>query len=117
MAKSGAKLLDFGLAKIKTQSPSVDLSALPTKASVTIDGAILGTLQYMAPEQLEGVEADARSDIFALGSVLYEMVSGAKALPAKSQAALISNFHRPETWDPSMPSATTSLATASASFI
>ena len=67
------------------------LSALPTQpANLTQEGAILGTFQYMAPEQLEGQEADARTDIFAFGAVVYEMVTGRKAFEGKSQASLIS---------------------------
>jgi len=85
------KLLDFGLAKM---TPAVvaasGLSVAPTGVSpVTIQGAILGTLQYMAPEQLEGQEADARTDIFAFGCVLYEMLTGRKAFDGKTQASLI----------------------------
>src|SRR5258707_1137289 len=69
LTKSGAKLLDFGLAKLKqeTTPANVTLSKLPTEDAVTAQGTILGTLQYMAPEQLEGKEADARTDIFAFG--------------------------------------------------
>jgi serine/threonine protein kinase len=91
LTKSGAKLLDFGLAKLKQeiqQAPT--LSGLPTNADVTAKGTILGTMQYMAPEQLEGEEADARTDIFAFGAMLYEMVTGKKAFEGKSQASLIS---------------------------
>ena len=67
------------------------LSALPTEEKpLTEEGSILGTFQYMAPEQLEGKEADARTDIFAFGSVLYEMLTGKKAFEGKSQASLIS---------------------------
>ena len=63
---------------------------MPTHATpMTAEGSILGTFQYMAPEQLEGKEADGRSDIFALGAVLYEMASGRKAFEGKSQASLI----------------------------
>jgi eukaryotic-like serine/threonine-protein kinase len=90
---SGAKLLDFGLAKHAGSrgAPDSSLSALPTEAQpLTREGAILGTFQYMSPEQLEGQEADARSDIFALGAVLYEMLMGKKAFTGKSQASLIS---------------------------
>src|SRR6266542_4057076 len=77
LTKSGVKLLDFGLAKVMAPaSPQSGLTALPTVAGstpLTQEGTILGTFQYMAPEQLEGKEADARSDIFALGAALYEM--------------------------------------------
>jgi serine/threonine protein kinase len=86
----GAKLLDFGLAKLRQQaSPMNPSSSDPTSANTTTPGAILGTMQYMAPEQLEGKEADARTDIFAFGAVLYEMVSGKRAFEGKSRAHLI----------------------------
>ena len=91
LTKAGAKLLDFGLAKLKPADQVGGLSALPTQpADLTQEGAILGTFQYMAPEQLEGQEADARTDIFAFGAVVYEMVTGKKAFKGKSQASLIS---------------------------
>jgi serine/threonine-protein kinase len=91
LTKAGAKLLDFGLAKLKQDTqPVTTLSAMPTNADVTAKGAILGTLQYMSPEQLEGLEADARSDIFAFGVTVYEMVTGKKAFTGQSQASLIS---------------------------
>jgi serine/threonine protein kinase len=90
LTKSGTKLLDFGLAKLRQDAqPANALSALPTNAAVTADGAILGTVQYMAPEQLEGEEADARTDIFAFGTVIYEMATGKKTFEGKSQAGLI----------------------------
>jgi eukaryotic-like serine/threonine-protein kinase len=93
LTRSGAKLLDFGLAKLEqaTVKPILSgISALPTEHhDLTAEGTILGTLQYMAPEQLEGREADARTDIFALGVVLYEMATGKKAFSGKSQASLI----------------------------
>src|SRR6266542_1523558 len=74
LTKSGVKLLDFGLAKaIAPAAPAGSLTALPTQANLTQAGTTLGTCQYMAPEQLEGKEADSRTDIFALGAVLYEM--------------------------------------------
>ena len=60
-----------------------------TPPNLTAQGTILGTLQYMAPEQLEGQEADARTDIFAFGAVLYEMITGARAFEGRSQASLI----------------------------
>ena len=66
-----------------------NVSMLPTTPPITQQGSILGTFQYMAPEQLEGHEADVRSDIFAFGAVLYEMVTGKKAFEGKSQASLI----------------------------
>src|SRR5215510_11854176 len=91
LTKSGAKLLDFGLAKV---TPAVvaasGLSMAPTGVSpVWMQGTILGTLQYMAPEQIEGQEADARTDIFAFGAVVYEMLTGTRAFQGKSQASLI----------------------------
>jgi len=80
VTKSGVKLLDFGLAKFHRPDLSADpseLSALATADKpLTGEGKILGTFQYMAPEQLEGKEADARTDLFALGMVLYEMATG-----------------------------------------
>jgi eukaryotic-like serine/threonine-protein kinase len=90
LTKSGVKLLDFGLAKAMTPAGSPQLTSLPTQASpVTQAGTVLGTFQYMAPEQLEGKELDARTDIFALGATLYEMATGKKAFLASSQASLI----------------------------
>ena len=93
LTKSGVKLLDFGLAKAMSPAkPLSSLTALPTAfggPNLTQEGTILGTFQYMAPEQLEGKEADARSDIFAFGAVLYEMATGKKAFSGHSQASLI----------------------------
>jgi serine/threonine protein kinase/Tol biopolymer transport system component len=94
LTKSGAKVLDFGLAKLSQRTPVTAASdtALPTArpaTPITAEGTILGTLHYMSPEQLEGNEADARSDIFAFGAVLYEMVAGAKAFDGQSPASLI----------------------------
>jgi Tol biopolymer transport system component len=92
LTKTGTKLLDFGLAKLKHEvSPAnVQLSELPTASDpLTAEGSIVGTLQYMAPEQLEAKPADARTDIFAFGVVLYEMATGKKAFEGKSQASLI----------------------------
>src|SRR5258708_10935940 len=92
LTKSGTKLLDFGLAKLRQEAApaNVSLSDLPTANDpLTAEGAIVGTLQYMAPEQLEGKEVDARTDIFAFGGVVYEMATGKRALEGKSQASLI----------------------------
>jgi len=90
LTKSGAKLLDFGLAKLAGAEAGSVESALPTQQkSLTAEGSILGTLQYMAPEQLEGKEADSRTDLFALGAVVYEMLTGKRAFEGKSQASLI----------------------------
>jgi serine/threonine-protein kinase len=92
LTRTGAKLLDFGLAKQRIAGPveSAGVSAAATIASpVTSAGSIVGTFQYMAPEQLEGQEADAHTDIFAFGAVLYEMVTGRRAFEGPSQASLI----------------------------
>src|ERR1700688_944514 len=92
LTKSGTKLLDFGLAKLKQEvaPANVQLSQLPTAGDpLTAQGTIVGTLQYMAPEQLEGKEVDARTDIFAFGTVVYEMATAKKAFEGKSQASLI----------------------------
>ena len=94
LTKSGAKLMDFGLAREiagdgpKGSGPS--MAALTKSQPLTAEGTIVGTFQYMAPEQLEGREADARSDLWALGCVLYEMATGQRAFEGKSQASLIS---------------------------
>jgi len=90
LTESGTKLLDFGLAKWNASRQEASLSALPTRSNLTTPGAILGTLQYMAPEQLDGEEADARTDIFAFGALLHEMATGKKAFEGKSQVLLIS---------------------------
>jgi Tol biopolymer transport system component len=96
LTKSGCKLLDFGLAKEAAMSAAAGAAPL-VSAAVTMDGpspqlspltthgAIVGTIQYMSPEQIEGKEADGRSDIFALGAVLYEMAAGKRAFEGKSQ--------------------------------
>ena len=93
LTKSGTKLLDFGLAKLKQEvaPANVQLSQLPTaNEPLTAQGTIVGTLQYMAPEQLEGKDVDARTDIFAFGAVVYEMATGKRAFEGKSQASVIS---------------------------
>ena len=94
LTKAGTKLLDFGLAKLtQGDKPATPYTELPTqKDAITAEGTILGTLQYMAPEQIEGKEADARTDIFALGLVVYEMATGKKAFEGKSQASLIAKI-------------------------
>ncbi|HEY6066561.1 MAG TPA: protein kinase, partial [Thermoanaerobaculia bacterium] len=86
ITKSGAKLLDFGLAKAVTV---FDASAATEHRALTQEGAIVGTFQYMAPEQLDGGEADGRTDIFALGLLLYEMATGKEAFTGKSPASLL----------------------------
>jgi Tol biopolymer transport system component len=88
LARGGAKLVDFGLAKPRaTLAPRASGSTAP--APITSKGTIVGTLQYMAPEQLAGDEADARSDLFAFGCVLHEMVTGKRAFEGASQAEVI----------------------------
>ncbi len=99
LTKSGAKLLDFGLAKLTEERdgapagpivPGSGGSLLPTATrNLTTAGTLLGTFQYMAPEQLEGREADARTDIFTFGALVYEMATGRRAFEGKSQASLI----------------------------
>ncbi len=91
LTKSGVKLLDFGLAKLHPGKAAGPFSEAVTYAgaSLTERGTILGTLHYMAPEQLEGKDADARSDIFALGTVIYEMTTGKRAFDGKSPASVI----------------------------
>lgn len=83
LTPSGAKLLDFGLAKLSE-------GKTPANRELSAPGAVPGTLQYMAPEQLEGAEADARSDLFALGVIIHEMVTGKKVFEGKSRVLLMS---------------------------
>jgi Tol biopolymer transport system component len=94
ITRSGAKLLDFGLARLDEGRGIVPFAGSSTfdpasRDTLTEQGTILGTFQYMAPEQLEGRTADARTDIFALGAVLYEMATGRKAFEGKSRTSLI----------------------------
>jgi serine/threonine protein kinase len=91
LTKGGAKLLDFGLAKMNEPAglSDTDVTQLAPHRAITVQGTILGTLQYMSPEQLEGKEADARSDIFSFGAMLYEMITGRKGFAGSSQASLI----------------------------
>jgi Tol biopolymer transport system component len=98
LTKSGAKLLDFGLARPAGLKPATgDITSTPTEAApLTTDGTIVGTFQYMSPEQLEGKEADARSDLWALGCVLYEAATGKRAFEGATQASLVSAIMRDE---------------------
>ena len=94
ITKTGAKLLDFGLAKVGERGAIEGLSTVetinkPMTENLTQQGTIMGTFQYMAPEQLEGAPADARTDIFALGALLYEMATGKKAFEGKNRTSLI----------------------------
>jgi eukaryotic-like serine/threonine-protein kinase len=86
VTKSGVKLLDFGLAKATGSDPDYDVTRT---AGITQEGTILGTFHYMSPEQWEGKEADARSDIFSFGALLYELLTGRRAFEGKSQASLV----------------------------
>ena len=103
LTKAGAKLMDFGLAKpemsvasravgpLTPSTPTMNLASLTAAVSpLTQKGSIVGTFQYMAPEVLQGAEADARSDLFSLGCVLYEMVTGRRAFEGKSQLSVFS---------------------------
>src|SRR6266567_2956308 len=120
LTHSGAKLMDFGLAKpLGVQNAGVgsgaapSFTAMPTLSSpsplspLTTAGSIIGTIQYMSPEQIEGKEADARSDIFAFGAVLYEMVTGKRPFVGKSQISLASSILEkdPEPISATQPSA------------
>src|SRR5579864_2209061 len=99
LTKGGAKLMDFGLAKPHgsaggTQSGTPAFSAMATMASmaspVTAAGTVVGTVQYMSPEQIQGKDADARSDIFAFGAMFYEMLAGKRAFEGKTQLSVAS---------------------------
>src|SRR5262249_12426223 len=104
ITRAGAKLMDFGLAR-GTQdgtrpaliSSRDDASISPTLSRpLTAEGTIVGTFQYMSPEQLEGAEADARSDLWGFGCMLYEMATGKRAFEGRSQASLISAIMKEE---------------------
>jgi eukaryotic-like serine/threonine-protein kinase len=91
LAATGAKLLDFGLAKpVSPLATGMTLTADTPRAAMTEEGTIVGTFQYMSPEQVEGKELDGRSDIFSLGAVLYEMVTGRRAFEGKSHLSVAS---------------------------
>jgi eukaryotic-like serine/threonine-protein kinase len=99
VTRQGVKLLDFGLAKIQ---PAVAIDDLTMAGAATAHGMLLGTIHYMSPEQLEGKEADERSDLFSFGCVLYELVTGRRPFEGSSPAALIAAIlrSRPEPLDP-----------------
>ena len=102
LTRDGAKVLDFGLAKTSAAARTAAASEATLTVALTSEGTVLGTPQYMAPEQIEGLEADARTDIFAFGCVLYEMVTGARAFDGKSKAsvaaAILAADPRPMSW-------------------
>jgi serine/threonine protein kinase len=91
ITKNGAKVLDFGLAKIGTEKISSESAANidTVTEAITQAGAVLGTLYYMAPEQVEGKETDERSDIFSFGAVFYEMITGQRPFGGDTQAAVL----------------------------
>src|SRR5208283_854235 len=104
LTKAGAKLMDFGLAKpsmamtaandlMTPSGPTMSVAALTSAASpLTQKGSIVGTFQYIAPEVLQGAEADARSDLFSFGCVLYEMITGRRAFEGKSQLSVFTSI-------------------------
>jgi len=87
LTRSGVKLLDFGLAvqRASGRSPARHLSEPASEQTLTVQGVIMGTIQYMAPEQLQGQPSDARTDIFAFGAVAYEMLTGKRAFEGQSR--------------------------------
>ncbi|MBK5291954.1 MAG: protein kinase [Acidobacteriia bacterium] len=89
LTRSGVKLLDFGLAKAMGTGKGIGPDEATLTAALSSEGTFMGTLQYMAPEQLEGKEADARSDLFAFGCLLYEMVTGKRAFSGESHASVV----------------------------
>jgi serine/threonine protein kinase/Tol biopolymer transport system component len=110
LTKSGVKLLDFGLAKPVSEAfaSGQTISISPTASRpLTAEGTIVGTMQYMSPEQLEGKETDARSDLFSFGAVLYEMLTGSHAFDGKSQASVIAAIleHEPKPLSAFQPTA------------
>ncbi len=89
LTKSGAKLLDFGLAKVRAAEAVAGAAMSSPAEPITTAGTVVGTVQYMSPEQIQGHEADARSDLFAFGATLYEMLTGKRAFAGKSQLAVV----------------------------
>ena len=100
LTKAGAKLLDFGLAKLAGHGAAPAAAQLASAATrsapLTAEGTIVGTLQDMAPEQVEGKPADARTDLWALGAILYEMLTGTRAFEGTSAASLIGSIMNAE---------------------
>jgi serine/threonine-protein kinase len=102
LTRNGAKLLDFGLAKLRAPAPPISMSGVTEAHSSsphTAEGSILGTVQYMSPEQIDGGDADARSDIWALGALIYEMATGQRAFAGQTPASVIGAVLR-DTPDP-----------------
>jgi serine/threonine-protein kinase len=104
LTRTGAKLLDFGLAKLTGHGEQPAAAQLPSgsRSKLTTEGTIVGTLQYMAPEQLEGKPADARTDLFAFGTVLYEMLTGRRAFEGTSSASVMAAILEREPPPPSV---------------
>ena len=97
LTKSGVKVLDFGLAKIEPAPAAASPAVTETHAApLTTEGSVLGTLPYMSPEQVEGHDADARSDIFAFGVVLYELISGTRPFTGQTPASLVAAILKEE---------------------
>jgi serine/threonine protein kinase len=97
LTKSGVKVLDFGLAKVESAPAGDTRSRAETQAAdLTVQGSLLGTLPYMSPEQVEGREADARSDIFSFGVVLYELIAGTRPFTGVTQASLVASILKEE---------------------
>jgi Tol biopolymer transport system component len=94
LTRAGARLLDFGLARTVSNQAHGETSAGDDRTSLTTQGTLLGTLHYMAPEQLDGRDVDTRADIFAFGAVLYETVTGVKAFEAETPARVLSAILR-----------------------
>src|SRR6476661_1526077 len=110
ITKHGVKVLDFGLAKLSTERISSDsASSIDTMTEpITRAGAVLGTLYYMAPEQVEGRETDERSDIFSFGVVFYEMITGQRPFTGDTQAAVLASVLKEQQppmsqWQPAVP--------------
>jgi TolB-like protein len=101
LTRTGAKVLDFGLARAETRDGASSADAPTQRLPLTEEGTIVGTVQYMAPEQLECRETDARSDIFALGTILYEMLTGRRAFESTTRAGLVAAILERE--PPSLP--------------
>lgn len=97
LTKNGVKVLDFGLAKIERAAGAAEPNQVLTEAAFrTAEGSVAGTLPYMSPEQVEGHEADARSDLFAFGVVLYELIAGRRPFAGKTQTGLMASILKEE---------------------